>query len=122
MNQTDKDGRLPSAPPLGGEGRRRAVVAAVIGNTLEWYDFVVYAFLAPTIAKLFFPAGDETVSLLLAFATFGVGFVMRPLGAIVLGSAADRVGRKKALLATILLMGLGTAIIAISPTYASIGW
>ena len=103
-------------------GRRRAMIAAVIGNTLEWYDFVVYAFLAGTIAKLFFPAGNETASLLITLATFGVGFVMRPVGAIVLGSLADRAGRKTALMLTILLMGLGTAMIALAPTYAAIGW
>ena len=102
--------------------RRRAMMAAVIGNTLEWYDFVVYAFLAGTIAKLFFPAGNETASLLLTLATFGVGFVMRPVGAILLGSLADRAGRKTALMLTILLMGLGTAIIAFAPTFATIGW
>jgi MFS transporter, MHS family, proline/betaine transporter len=102
--------------------RRRALIAAVIGNTLEWYDFVVYAFLAGTIAKLFFPTGNETVSLLVTLATFGVGFVMRPVGAIVLGSLADRAGRKSALLITITLMGLGTAMIGLAPTYASIGW
>ena len=98
------------------------MLAAVIGNTLEWYDFVVYAFLAGTIAKLFFPADNETASLLLTLATFGVGFVMRPVGAILLGSLADRAGRKTALMLTILLMGLGTAMIAFAPTFASIGW
>src|SRR6201987_594582 len=97
--------------------RRRAMMAAVIGNTLEWYDFIVYVFLAGTIAKLFCPASSETASLLLTLATFGVGFVMRPLGAIVLGSLADRAGRKTALLLTILLMGLGTAMIGLAPTY-----
>jgi MHS family proline/betaine transporter-like MFS transporter len=102
-------------------GNRRAVAAAVIGNTLEWYDFAVYGFFALTIAKLFFPTGDATVSLLLTVATFGVGFVMRPVGAIVLGSLADRRGRKAALSLTILLMAVGTAMIAFAPTYASIG-
>jgi MHS family proline/betaine transporter-like MFS transporter len=102
--------------------RRRALAAAVIGNTLEWYDFAVYAFLAVTIAKLFFPAGSETVSLLASLATFGVGFVTRPVGALVLGSLADRAGRKSTLLITIVLMGLGTAMIALAPTYATVGW
>jgi MHS family proline/betaine transporter-like MFS transporter len=113
---------MAEAPVLQGSSRRRAMLAAVIGNTLEWYDFVVYAFLAGTIAKLFFPAGNETASLLLTLATFGVGFVMRPVGAILLGSLADRAGRKTALMLTILLMGLGTAIMAFAPTFASIGW
>jgi MFS family permease len=68
---------------------RWAVLAAVIANALEWYDFAVYGFFAITIAKLFFPAGDATVSLLLTVATFGVGFVMHPVGALVLGAMAD---------------------------------
>jgi MFS transporter, MHS family, proline/betaine transporter len=102
--------------------RRRALIAAVIGNTLEWYDFVVYAYLAGTLAPLFFSSASETASLLAALATFGVGFVMRPIGGILLGSYADRVGRKKALLLTILLMGFGTATIAFAPTYDSVGW
>lgn len=100
---------------------RRAVIAAVAGNTLEWYDFAVYGFFALTLAKLFFPAGDATVSLLLTVATFGVGFIMRPVGALVLGTLADRSGRKAALSLTILLMALGTAMIGFAPTYATAG-
>jgi len=98
------------------------MLAAVIGNTLERYDFVVYAFLAGTIAKLLFPAGNAMASLLPTLATFGVGFVMRPVGAILLGNLADRAGRKTALMLTILLMGLGTAMIAFAPTFGSIRW
>jgi MFS transporter, MHS family, proline/betaine transporter len=101
--------------------RWRAVAAASIGNALEWFDFVVYGFFAVTMAKLFFPTGNETVSLLVALGTFGVTFFMRPFGAIVLGSFADRHGRKAALTLTIALMMLGTAIIAVVPTYSSIG-
>ncbi len=100
---------------------RRAVTAAVVGNTLEWYDFAVYGFFALTLAKLFFPTGDPTVSLLLTVATFGVGFIMRPVGALVLGTLADRRGRKLALSLTILLMALGTAMIGLAPTYATAG-
>jgi MFS transporter, MHS family, proline/betaine transporter len=99
----------------------RAVAAASIGNALEWFDFVVYGFFAVTMAKLFFPTGNETVSLLVALGTFGVTFFMRPFGAIVLGSFADRHGRKAALTLTIVLMMAGTAIIAVAPTYSSIG-
>ncbi len=101
--------------------RLRAVVAASIGNALEWFDFIVYGFFAVTIARLFFPTGSETVSLLLALGTFGVTFFMRPLGAIVIGSYADRHGRKAAFTLTILLMMVGTAIIAMAPTFTSIG-
>ncbi|MBV9632022.1 MAG: MFS transporter, partial [Xanthobacteraceae bacterium] len=84
--------------------RFMAVLAASIGNALEWFDFVVYGFFALTISKLFFPAGDPTISLLLTFLTFGVPFFMRPLGAIVLGGYADRHGRKATLVLTIGLM------------------
>lgn len=101
--------------------RRRAIVATVIGNGLEWFDFTVYSFFAVIIARLFFPTGNDLSSLLLAVATFGVGFFMRPVGGIVLGIYADRVGRKQALSLTILLMALGTTIIGIAPTYDQIG-
>jgi len=101
--------------------RFMAVLAASIGNALEWFDFVVYGFFALTISKLFFPTGDETISLLLTFVTFGVPFFMRPLGAIVLGGYADRHGRKATLVLTIGLMLLGTLVIAVMPTYQSIG-
>src|SRR5262245_60521403 len=97
------------------------VVAASIGNALEWFDFAVYGFFALTISKLFFPASNETLSLLLTYATLGVTFGVRPLGAIVIGTYADRHGRKAALILTIGLMMLGTAIVAVVPTYQSIG-
>lgn len=101
--------------------RRRAIVATVIGNGLEWFDFTVYSFFAVIIAKLFFPTGNDLTSLLLAVATFGVGFFMRPVGGILLGIYADRVGRKAALSVTILLMAVGTTMIGLAPTYESIG-
>lgn len=113
---------VTTLPVWSGQSQRwRAVAAASIGNALEWFDFVVYGFFAVTMAKLFFPTGNETVSLLLALATFGVTFFMRPFGAIILGSYADRYGRKAAFTLTIILMMAGTAIIAAAPTYASIG-
>jgi MHS family proline/betaine transporter-like MFS transporter len=101
--------------------RWRVVAAASIGNALEWFDFVVYGFFAVTMARLFFPTGNETVSLLLALATFGVTFFMRPFGAIVIGGYADRYGRKAAFCLTIVLMMVGTAIIVVTPTFSSIG-
>ncbi|QCP49588.1 MFS transporter [Trinickia violacea] len=101
--------------------RRQAILATVIGSGLEWFDFSGYAFFAATIGKLFFPARDETTSLLLALATFGVGFVMRPVGGIVFGIYADKKGRKRALSLAMLVMALGSAIIAFAPTYESIG-
>ena len=99
----------------------RAVVAASIGNALEWFDLVVYGFFAVVISKLFFPTGNESVSILLTLGTFGVSFFMRPLGAIVLGAYADKKGRKAALTLSILLMMAGTLIIAVLPTYSTIG-
>ena len=99
----------------------RAVVAASIANALEWFDFVVFGFFAATIGRLFFPASNESSSLLLTFATFGVTFFIRPFGAFIIGSYADRYGRKPAFVLTILLMIVGTGIIAFTPTYASIG-
>jgi MHS family proline/betaine transporter-like MFS transporter len=92
-----------------------------VGNALEWFDFVVYGFFATTMAKLFFPTGNDTISLLLALASFGVTFFMRPFGAIVLGSYADRHGRKTAFLLTIRLMMVGTGLIAVAPSYATAG-
>src|ERR1700712_5902608 len=99
----------------------RAVVAASTGNALGWFDLVVYGFFAVVISKLFFPSGNDSVSLLLTLGTFGVSFFMRPLGAIVLGAYADRAGRKAALTLSILLMMVGTLIMAGLPTYSSIG-
>ena len=111
----------PAAPAIQPSQRRRAIIATVIGNGLEWFDFTVYSFFAVIIAKLFFPTGNDLSSLLLAVATFGVGFFMRPVGGIVLGIYADRVGRKAALSLTILLMALGTTLIGIAPTYDQVG-
>jgi MFS transporter, MHS family, proline/betaine transporter len=103
-------------------GRRwRAVAAASIGNAFEWFDFIIYGFFAATIARLFFPAESETVSLLLAFASFGVTFVMRPFGAVVLGHLADRHGRKAGMTLSISMMMAGTAITAFAPTYTFVG-
>ena len=100
---------------------KRAVAAAVVGNVLEWYDFAVYAYMATIIAKKFFPASDEVTSLLSTFAAFGIGFVMRPLGGILIGRLGDTRGRKTALLVTIALMAAGTVLIGVIPSYESIG-
>src|SRR4051812_17161077 len=103
------------APPLKG------VVAVVIGNWLEFYDFLVFTFFAVMIGDAFFPAQSEIGRLLGALATFGVGFVTRPLGAAVIGPYADRKGRRAALTLTLLLMALGSAMIALTPPYSRIG-
>lgn len=100
---------------------RRAVVAASVGNALEWYDFIIYALFAVYIAQNFFPGGDQTTELVKAFIAFGLGFIIRPLGAVLIGVYADRAGRKAALTLTIMIMALGTLVIAAAPTYAAIG-
>ena len=111
---------MTAAPPRA--ARWKLAAAASVGNALEWFDFVIYGFSsAVTMAKLFFPTGNETISLLLALATFGVTFFMRPFGAIILGSYADRHGRKAAFTLTIVIMMVGTAIIAVAPTYTAVG-
>ncbi|MBV6659788.1 MFS transporter [Pseudomonas yamanorum] len=101
--------------------RRKAITATVLGNGFEWFDFMVYGFFAITIGQLFFPTGNELTSLLLSVATFGVGFLMRPVGGILIGMYSDRVGRKAALSLTIILMAVGTAMIGLAPTYEQIG-
>jgi MFS family permease len=97
------------------------VVAVVMGNGLEFYDFLCYAIFAVYISKAYFPAADHTVSLLLALAAFGLGFVTRPVGAIVLGGMGDRIGRKPAMLLSFAFMGIGLLGMALTPTYAQIG-
>jgi MHS family proline/betaine transporter-like MFS transporter len=104
-----------------GRGGRAPIVAGTIGNVVEWYDFAVYAYFASTIGGLFFPSGVPGRSLLLSFAVFGVGFFMRPLGGIFFGHYGDTRGRRNALAATIVLMGVSTFLIGILPTYEEIG-
>src|SRR5580704_8641527 len=97
------------------------VLRVTSGNFLEMFDFFLFGFYASYIAKAFFPAGNEFASLLLTFMTFGAGFLMRPLGAIILGAYIDRVGRRQGLIATLSIMAVGTVCIAFMPTYATIG-
>jgi MHS family proline/betaine transporter-like MFS transporter len=104
------------------QGTGKAVSAAVIGNVLEWYDFSVYAFVAVILARKFFPPGNDLVALLATFLTFGLGFVARPAGGIIIGRLGDTRGRKAALLLTIFLMAIGTVLIGVLPTYAMIGF
>lgn len=115
-----------STQPLTSSGttavsRTRIVMAAVIGNLLEFFDFTVYSFFSLTIAKLFFPSHDPVVSTLLALSAFAIGFVARPVGGFVLGHYADKHGRRAALTLTIFLMAAGSAAIGLSPTYETIG-
>ncbi len=103
------------------DASRRAVVAAAIGNVLEWYDFGVYVFFAGVIGRNFFPSGDPTARLLASFGVFGVGFLMRPLGGLLIGRLADLRGRRPALTLTILAMAFGTVMVGVLPGYAAIG-
>jgi MFS family permease len=100
---------------------RRGVAATVAGNALEFYDFLIYSTFTVYIGHAFFPADSALASLLLALATFGVGFLTRPLGGLLIGAYADRAGRRPALLLSITLMGIGTLAVVLTPSYASIG-
>ncbi|MFM0221120.1 MFS transporter [Paraburkholderia dipogonis] len=101
---------------------RRVAFASVIGATVEWYDFFLYGVVAGIVFnKLYFPASDPLVSTLLAYSTFAVGFVTRPLGGVIFGHFGDRIGRKSALILTLIIMGISTAGVAFVPTYAQIG-
>ncbi len=100
---------------------KRAVVAASIGNALEWYDILVYGFFAVVISKVFFPNDNAFISLALTFGTFAISYLVRPIGAMVIGSYGDKRGRKAALNLTILLMMIGTTVLTFAPTHAQIG-
>src|SRR5271154_7052897 len=100
---------------------RRVIIAATIGNVLEWFDFLVYGFFAVTIAEVFFPAGSQTISLLLTFSAFGLAYIVRPLGAVIVGTYSDRHGRKAGLTLSIALMMIGTIMMLATPGYATIG-
>lgn len=100
---------------------RRAVVAAGIGTVVEYYDLTVYAYLAVVVSPLFFPSDDPTASLLSSLAVFASAYLMRPIGGIFFGRLGDRFGRKRALLVSVILMGVGTTLMALLPTYAAVG-
>src|SRR5881398_1708854 len=101
---------------------RRAVVASTVGTVIEAYDFLLYVLVAPLVfAKLYFPGSDPLVGTLQAFGIYAVGFIARPVGAAIFGHYGDRIGRKAALIATLLLMGIATFLVAFVPTYDQIG-
>jgi MFS family permease len=115
-----------AAVPLSGVDHRaqlrRAVIASTVGTTIEWYDFLLYGQMAALVfAKLYFPSSDPLTGTLQAFAVFAVGFVARPIGAAIFGHYGDRIGRKAALIATLLLTGLSTFFVGCVPTYQQIG-
>src|SRR6186713_3022453 len=98
------------------------IFASSLGTVFEWYDFYLYATLAPFFAALFFPKGNDTAALLSAFATYAAGFLVRPFGALVFGRIGDLVGRKYTFLVTILVMGFSTFAVGLLPTFETIGW
>ncbi|HEY2607068.1 MAG TPA: MFS transporter [Paraburkholderia sp.] len=110
-----------AAQPAARMHHAKAIAAITLGNGLEFFDFTIYSFFATIIGKLYFPVEGQLAQLMLAVGTFGVGFIMRPVGGVVLGAYADRAGRKAAMSLTLWLMTLGSALIAFAPTYATIG-
>jgi MFS family permease len=116
-----------AAPPVAGKQgisreETRVIFASSLGTVFEWYDFYLYATLAPFFAAVFFPKGNATAALLSAFATYAAGFLVRPFGALLFGRIGDLVGRKYTFLVTILVMGFSTFAVGLLPTFASIGW
>src|SRR5256714_14638553 len=115
-----------SATSHAGEGvtreERRVILASSVGTIFEWYDFYLYATLAPFFAALFFPPGNDTAALLSAFATYAAGVLVRPFGALIFGRIGDLAGRKYTLLVTILVMGSSTLPVRLLPTLEFIGW
>src|SRR5258706_15693370 len=101
---------------------RRVIFASSLGTVFEWYDFYLYATLAPFFAALFFPPGNATAALLSSFVTYAAGFLVRPFGALFFGRIGDLVGRKYTFLITIVVMGASTAAVGLLPTYAKIGF
>jgi MHS family proline/betaine transporter-like MFS transporter len=113
-----------SLAPSAGRARAsltRVIVAASLGNAIEWFDFLVYGYFAVTIAKVFFPSANETASLLATLGAFGAAYLMRPIGAIVIGAYTDRKGRRAGLTLSMMLMVVGTTLTAVTPGYATIG-
>lgn len=116
---------LDASPAIGSGAqraiRRRAILSCAVGNFVELFDFVIFGLFAAQIGATFFPGNDPVLSLLSAFATYGIGFVMRPVGAVVIGAYGDKMGRKSALVLTVGLMATATALTGLIPSHASIG-
>src|SRR5271167_4107750 len=113
---------MGAAAPTTRAEERRVIFASSLGTVFEWYDFYLYATLAPFFAALFFPKGNDTAALLSAFATYAAGFLVRPFGALVFGRIGDLVGRKYTFLVTIVVMGFSTFAVGLLLTFQSIGW
>ncbi|MBU4465012.1 MAG: MFS transporter, partial [Actinobacteria bacterium] len=112
-----------AASPAPANPRSRVIAASLVGTTIEFYDFYVYATAAVLVfPALFFPTGNDTTALLLSFSVFGAAMVARPLGAVIFGHFGDKFGRKATLVASLLTMGVATFLIGVLPTYQNIGW
>nr|BFD42855.1 MFS transporter [Pseudomonas sp. FFPRI_1] len=120
-SQASNPSATPEPATPNAAGGKRSVFAVILGNAVEFFDFGVYATFAVMIGHTFFPSDSAFVSLMLSVTAFGVGFIVRPLGAVLIGAYADRVGRKPAMLLTLVMMAVGTGSIAILPSYESIG-
>ncbi|WP_199542455.1 MFS transporter [Prauserella sp. PE36] len=112
---------IRNRPPAAARGTRRPLAGAAVGTLVEFYDFAIYALVVPVIATAFFPPGDASAALLASLATYGVAFVVRPLGGIVFGRLGDRVGRRRVLAIVLTLIGLSTAAIGVLPTFDQVG-
>src|SRR5689334_21030105 len=115
---------MPLAVPgaIDASAERRVIIASSVGTIFEWYDFYLYAILAPFFASLFFPPGNQTAALLGAFGAYAAGFLIRPFGALIFGRIGDLVGRKYTFLMTIVVMGISTVLVGFMPTYALVGF
>src|SRR3954465_4686979 len=122
MSQTTADAAAAPAHSDFQPEEKRVIFASSLGTVFEWYDFYLYATLAPFFAALFFPKGNDTAALLSAFATYAAGFLVRPFGALVFGRIGDLVGRKYTFLITIICMGGATFAVGLLPKFEAIGW
>ncbi|MCA1323149.1 MFS transporter [Herbaspirillum sp. alder98] len=121
MNSKSSSPAAGSAGAVSAPSKAKKIAAITVGNGLEFFDFSIYTYFAAIIGRQFFPSTSEWASLMMSLATFGVGFLVRPLGGIVMGQLADRRGRKPAMTLSLWLMALGSAIFIVTPTYAQIG-
>ena len=116
---------LPKSHDANGDFKpeeKTVILASSVGTVFEWYDFYLYAALAPFFAALFFPPGNQTAALLSAFAAYAAGFLIRPFGALFFGRIGDLVGRKYTFLITIIVMGASTFAVGLLPTFEQVGW
>src|SRR5262250_2316894 len=122
MSATDQSASKGEEDIVSKPEERKVIFASSLGTVFEWYDFYLYAVLAPFFAALFFPPGNQTAALLSAFAAYAAGFLVRPFGALFFGRIGDLVGRKYTFLITIVVMGASTFAVGLLPSFASIGW